>query len=161
MFRDPQFWVFVAFIIFIIAVFRPIKKMLGHNLDNKINEIKNNIEQAEKIKNEAQKTLIDIQKRHNEVKQEVENIQNDAKVKINKMEEDAKTKLNDQINKRKNLAKIKIEQMTRDANIQIQNHIIENSIKTTIKILEKKLGHSEQQKLIQQSIKELNSILKN
>jgi len=31
----------------------------------------------------------------------------------------------------------------------------------TIKILEKKLGHSEKQNLIQQSIKELNSVIKN
>ena len=70
-------------------------------------------------------------------------------------------KLKEQIKKRNQLAKLKIEQMTRDANIQVQKHIVQYAINTTIKILEKKLDKFEKQILIDHSIKELNSILKN
>ena len=40
MFSDPQFWVFVAFIIFVGAIFNPVRKMLSTGLDSKIKEIK-------------------------------------------------------------------------------------------------------------------------
>ena len=44
-------------------------------LDDKIQEIKNSIDQAEKIKNDAQITLSEIKKRQNEVKGEIDLIQ--------------------------------------------------------------------------------------
>ena len=50
MFSDPQFWVFIAFIIFIGALIKPVRKILSVNLGNKIQEIKNSINEAEKIK---------------------------------------------------------------------------------------------------------------
>ncbi len=161
MFGDPQFWVFVAFVIFCIAIFKPVRKILASGLDKKINEIKNSIEQAEKIKNEAQITLSEIIKRQNEVKQEIEIIQNNAKEKIISIEQMFNQKLNEQIKKRNEQTKIKIEQMFRDANTQVQQYIVQNAIKSTITILEKKLNQSDKQKLINQSIGDLNSIIKN
>ena len=62
MFVDPQFWVAIAFIIFVVAVFNPIRKMLGTTLNSKIQDIKNSIEEAENIKNETQNTLSDFKK---------------------------------------------------------------------------------------------------
>ena len=44
MLSDPQFWVAIAFVIFVIAIFNPVRKMLGSSLDAKIDEIKENIE---------------------------------------------------------------------------------------------------------------------
>ena len=161
MFHDPQFWILVAFIIFIIAIFKPVRSMLVSVLDNKIVEIKNSINEAEKIKTESQQTLTEIIKRQNDVKNEILIIQNEGKEKINLIEKYSNEKLKEQINKRNQLSKLKIEQMTRDANIQVQKYIVQYAINTTIKILEKKLDKFEKQFLIDHSIKELNSILKN
>ena len=97
MFSDPQFWVFVAFVIFIVAIFKPVRNILASGLDDKINEIKNSIDQAEEIKNEAQQTLSKIQKRQNEIKQEIKVIQNEAKEKINYLEQRSNQKLKEQI----------------------------------------------------------------
>ena len=36
MFSDPQFWVAVAFIAFIAAIFNPARKILTTNLDKQI-----------------------------------------------------------------------------------------------------------------------------
>ena len=161
MFHDPQFWILVAFIIFIIAIFKPVRSMLVSVLDNKINEIKNSIDEAEKIKTESQQTLTEIKKRQNDVKNEILIIQNEGKEKINLIEKYSNEKLKEQINKHNQLSKLKIEQMTRDANIQVQKYIVQYALNTTIKILEKKLDKFEKQILIDHSIKELSSILKN
>jgi len=45
MFSDPQFWVAVSFILFIAAIFNPVRKILTSSLDGQINEIKNKIDE--------------------------------------------------------------------------------------------------------------------
>ena len=140
---------------------KPVRKILSINLGDKIQEIKDSIDQAEKIKNDAQLTLSEIKKRQNEVKVEIDLIGQEAKEKITIIEKNAHTKLIDQINKRNSLASVKIDQMTRDANTEIQKHITQIAISATVKILEKKLNDKEKQNLINQSVNELGSALKN
>ena len=161
MFSDPRFWVFIAFIIFIGVMIKPVRKILSINLDDKIQEIKDSIDQAEKIKNDAQLALSEVKKRQNEVKGEIVLIEQEAKEKITIIEKNAHTKLIDQINKRNTLASVKIDQMTRDANTEIQKHITQIAISATVNILEKKLNDKEKQNLINQSVNELESVLKN
>ena len=161
MFSDPQFWVAVAFVAFIASVFNPVRKILTTNLDSQIKDIKNKIEEAENLKNETQVALSKIKKRQNEVQIEIQGIKKEAENKIKQMEVNNEIKLKDQINKRQSLTNNKIDQLTRDANNVIQSYISSTSIAATIKIIKQKLNEREQQKLIDQSIKELESALKN
>ncbi len=161
MFSDPQFWVAVAFVAFIASVFNPIRKILTTNLDTQIKDIKNKIAEAENLKNETQLTLSKIKKRQNEVQVEIQGIKKEAENKIKQVEESTETKLKDQIAKRQALAETKIDQLTRDANNVIQSYISSTSITATIKIIKQKLNNQEQQKLIDKSIKEIESALKN
>ena len=161
MLSDPQFWVAIAFVVFVLAIFNPIRKILSSSLDTKIKEIRDSIDQAEKIKNDAQLTLGDIKKRQNQVKNEIDSIKKEAKEKITIIEKNAHAKLEDQISKRNILASVKIDQMTRDANNEIQNHITQVTISATVNILEKTLNDKDKQNLINRSINELESVLKN
>ena len=161
MFSDPQFWVAVAFFAFIAAVFNPIRKILTTNLDAQINDIKNKIEEAENLKNETQITLSEIKKRQNDIQDEIKEIHSEAESKIKQLEQLAENKLKDQIMKRQVLAETKIDQLTRDANNFIQSHITSTAIAATISIVKEKLNTEEQQNLINKSIQELGSTLKN
>jgi len=161
MFSDPQFWVAVAFVAFIAAVFNPVRKMLTTSLDAKIKDIKDKIEEAENLKNETQVSLSAIKQRQNDVQSEIQTILKEAENKVKQIEQLAEDKLKDQIAKRQVLAEAKIEQLTRDANNLIQTHITSSAIDATISILEQKLNSEEQQKLIDTSIQELGSALKN
>ena len=161
MFSDPQFWVAVAFLIFILAIFKPIKKIINSSLDNKILEIKASIEEAENLKNETQITLNEIKKRQSEVELEVKEIHSKAKSKIKILESQSEIKLSELISKKQLLAELKIEQLSRDANIIVQQQITQTATKAALTVLEKKLNDEEKQKLIDQSIKDLGSALKN
>ena len=161
MFADPQFWVAVAFVAFIAAIFNPVSKILTSSLDAQIRDIKNKIDEAENLKNDTQTTLSEIKKRQNDVQIEIQDIHKDAEKKVKQLEENAEVKLKDQISKRQVLAEAKIDQLTRDANNHIQSHISSTAISATISILEHKLNNQEQQKLIDKSIAELGSVLKN
>jgi F-type H+-transporting ATPase subunit b len=161
MFSDSQFWVAVAFVAFIAAVFNPVRKILTTSLDAQIKDIKDKIEEAENLKNETQVSLSEIKQRQNDVQLEIQTILKEAENKVKQIEQLAEDKLKDQIAKRQILAEAKIEQLTRDANNLIQTHITSSAIYATISILEQKLNSEEQQKLIDTSIQELGSALKN
>ena len=161
MFSDPQFWVAVAFVAFIAAVFNPVRKILTTSLDAKIKDIKDKIEEAENLKNETQVSLSEIKQRQNDVQSEIQTILKEAENKVKQIEQLAEEKLKEQIAKRQVLAEAKIEQLTRDANNLIQTHITSSAIDASISILEQKLNNEEQQKLIDTSIQELGSALKN
>ena len=161
MLSDPQFWVALAFIIFIVAIFFPVRKILIKSLDEKIQNIKQSIQDAENIKNETQIILSDIKKRENEVQIEIKDINSKAQKKIESLETNAELKLQDQINKHKLLSSNKIDQIVRDANIEIKKYISENAIQATISVLKKNINQEQKQNLINQSIKELNTVLKN
>ena len=45
---DAKFWTAVAFVIFILVTYRPVKKILLKALDEKITSIKNKINDAKK-----------------------------------------------------------------------------------------------------------------
>ena len=161
MFTDPQFWVAVAFLIFVIAIFKPVRKILILSLDAKINEIKKNIDEAENLKDDAGSTLTEIKKRQNEVELEIKDIHSNSKDKIKILESQAQIKLSEQNLKKELLSKAKIEQMVRDTNLILQQYITQTAINASIKILEQKLNNEEKQKLINQSVKELGFVLKN
>ena len=48
--HDPTFWVAVAFVIFVVAVFKPIRGAMLGGLDAKIAEIRQEVEEAEKLR---------------------------------------------------------------------------------------------------------------
>ena len=160
MFSDPQFWVAVSFFLFILAIFNPVRKILKSSLDTQISEIKKNIEETENLKNEAHKTLTELETRKNEVQKEIKDLKLSTENKISELKESYSKKLTDQIEKRKVLAESKIEQFIRETNISIKNFISNSAIEATTSILNKNLSSDKKSDLINDSIKELNSVLK-
>ncbi|PPR44489.1 MAG: ATP synthase subunit b [Alphaproteobacteria bacterium MarineAlpha5_Bin8] len=161
MFSDPQFWVLISFIIFVVLIFNPIKKILTKNLDDKIEQIKTDINNAEKLKNDTQVILSEIKKRQNDVKNEINLINEQAKERIGSIENETHLKLQEQLNKKNAIAAAKIEQMTRDANLEIQQEITQISISASTDLLIKKLSDKDKQNIVKESTEEIGSIIKN
>ena len=161
MFSDPQFWVAVSFILFIAAIFNPVRKILTSSLDAQIKDIKNKIDEVENLKNEAQKTLDELKEREAKVEREIQNLNLESEKRIAELKEMSTSKLTDQIEKRKILAENKIEQLVRDTNNSIKNYISSVAIEATINILRKNLSNDKKSSLIEESITEFNSVLKN
>ena len=159
--QSEQFWVLIAFIIFVAAVFRPVRNMLATNLDGKIQEIKDTINEAEKLKNEAQLTLSEIKKRQNEVIKEIEQINHQTEQRISIIKNDLEIKLKDQLDKRNKLNSMKIEQVSREAKNEVRQYILQTSLAVVTDILEKKLDEKNKQNLIDNSINDIERVLKN
>ena len=161
MFSDPQFWVAVSFILFIAAIFNPVRKILTSSLDSQISDIKNKIDEVENIKNEAQKALDELKDRETKVEREIENLKIESEKRITDLKNISTKKLMDQIEKRKVLAENKIDQLIRDTNNSLKNYISSVAIEATRNILLQNLSKDKKSELIEESITELNSVLKN
>ena len=161
MFSDPQFWVAVSFILFIAAIFNPVRKILTSSLDAQIKDIKNKIDEVENIKNEAQKALDELKDRETKVEKEIQNLKLESEKRIAELKNISTSKLTDQIEKRKILAENKIEQLVRDTNNSIKNYISSVAIEATKNILIQNLNKDKKSALIDESITEFNSVLKN
>lgn len=161
MFSDPQFWVAVSFLIFIIAIFNPVKKILTSSLDNQIKEIKNKIDESENIKNDALKTLSELKKREAEVEVEIESLKIISEKKISQLKDQSSKKLSEQIDKRKLLADNKIDQLLRETNLSIKNYITNVAVEATTHILNNNLSSEKKADLVNESIKDLNTVLNN
>ena len=161
MFSDPQFWVAVSFILFIAAIFNPVRKILTSSLDSQISDIKNKIDEVENIKNEAQKALDELKDRETKVEKEIENLKLESEKRIADLKNISTKKLMDQIEKRKVLAENKIDQLIRDTNNSLKNYISSVAIEATRNILLQNLSKNKKSDLIEESISEFNSVLKN
>ena len=161
MFSDPQFWVAVSFILFIVAIFNPVRKILTSSLDAQIKDIKNKIDEVENLKNEAQKALDELRDRESKVEKEIQNLKLESEKRIVELKDIYATKLTDQIEKRKILAENKIEQLVRDTNNSLKNYISSVAIEATRNILLQNLSEDKKSDLIEESITEFNSVLKN
>ena len=161
MFSDPQFWVAVSFILFVAAIFNPVRKILTSSLDAQIKDIKNKIDEVENLKNEAQKALDELRERESKVDKEIQNLKLETEKRIAELKDISATKLTDQIEKRKILAENKIEQLVRDTNNSIKNYISSVAIEASRNILLQNLSKDKKSTLIEESITEFNSVLKN
>jgi F-type H+-transporting ATPase subunit b len=61
-FFDESFVIAVCFIIFIYLAYRPVKKAIIASLDARINEIKEKLAKAERLKEEAKSLLDEVEK---------------------------------------------------------------------------------------------------
>jgi F-type H+-transporting ATPase subunit b len=161
MFSDPQFWVAVSFILFIAAIFNPVRKILTSSLDAQIKDIKNKIDEVENLKNEAQKALDELKDRETQVEKEIQNLNLESEKRIAELKNISTSKLTDQIEKRKILAENKIAQLVRDTNNSIKNYISSVAIEATRNILIQNLSKDKKSALIEESITEFNTVLKN
>ena len=161
MFSDPQFWVAVSFFLFIAAIFNPVRKVLTSNLDTQINEIKSKIDDAEKLKMDAERTLTELKQRQLEVENEINKLKIESDKKIDELKNLSSKKLTEQIEKKKLLADSKIQQLIRDTNIGIKNYITNVAVETAVTILQQNLSNEKKSELIDKSVNDFESILKN
>ena len=161
MFSDPQFWVAVSFLLFIAAIFNPVRKMLTSNLDSQIKEIKSKIDEAENLRADALNTLNELKLKEANVEKEIVILKNNSDAKMKELKELSLKKLSEQIEKKQILANNKIDQLLRDTNNTIKLYIANISIEATTNLLKQNLTKEKKSELIDKSIKDLNSVLKN
>ena len=156
---DATLWVAISFIIFIILVFKPLKKMMLTSLDNKILELKSQLEESRKLKDDAEKLFAEQNKKYEETLIKIKKLNEDAiyesKIIKKKIEEDIKNTL---LRKDKGFKQLSA-QMELKVREDLKNEIIKKTLHYTEFKIKKKLKKSHNSKLISESLLKLTNHL--
>ncbi len=145
-------------IVFIILLFL-LKKFAWKPLMGVMKEreehIANEIETAEKNRQEAERLAKEAQDEIKSTRQQAQQIIEDAKETAKDQEQAIITAAREEANRLKEAARIEIEQ-ERDKAIQaLQDQVASLSVKIASKVIEKELSEKDQEKLINEYIKEV------
>ena len=155
MLQDPTFWVAVSFVIFVIAVFKPIKGALIGGLDAKIEEIRREVEEAEKLREEAQSLLANYQRQQRQAMQDAENIVARAKEEAGRHRAEADEAMKEMVRRQEEQAREKIAQAEAAAIQEVKSMAVDLAMAASEKLLADKLVGDEGSRLIDKSISEI------
>jgi len=158
---DGAFWVAVSFFIFIgILIYLKIPQKVKNILDENISLIKSQINEAEKLKEEAKNILSDHEKKISNSKAEVNSMINSANENAEKNIIKTNKEFHDLMENRKKSAEEKIKQMKNQALKDIKNASVKIGIESVEKLLKNSIDKSKLDKIYLSSIEETKLALK-
>ena len=158
---DATFWVTISFFIFIgMLIYFKIPQKIKVTLEQNILNIKNQINEAEKLKEDAKNILIEHEKK-------ISNSKNEVKEMINKANEEAEKNVirinkdfHNLMDNRKKNAEERIRQLKNQAEKDIKNASVKIAIESVEKLIKNSLDKSKLDKIYNSSIEETKLALK-
>ncbi len=158
---DATFWVAVSFVIFFAAlVYLKVPQNVNSLLSKMIIDIKNEIDESEKLRSESKKLLDDAQNKLNSAEQEKKKIIDQANIESEKLIKDMSEKFSKSAEIKKNLANIKISQMKEAAIKNIKDTSISIAIDAVKETLTTSMDKSKLDTLFEKNLEEAKVELK-
>jgi F-type H+-transporting ATPase subunit b len=158
-FYQPASWVFIAFIIFIsIAIYLKVPNMVTKLLDEQISKIKNDLDDARKLKEDANSLLAEYERKIESANKEAENIINQAKNNAKSYEENSNKKVEEFILRSEKQSIEKIQQAQKSAIKKINEEIVNKSVEVAEKIISKNMNDQNNNKLFENSINQIKKL---
>ncbi|MBM3523833.1 MAG: F0F1 ATP synthase subunit B [Alphaproteobacteria bacterium] len=154
-FAQPELWVAVAFVGFIALTWKPISTAIVGQLDARSEKIRKDIDEAQRLREEAQALLAEYQRKHKEAIGEAGQIIARAKSEADRLQRDAKAQLEVEIKRREEQAMQRIAQAEQSATQDVRAAAVEVALNATRRLLEEKLDPAAQARLIDTAIREL------
>jgi F-type H+-transporting ATPase subunit b len=111
MFAEPEFWVAVGFVIFVaVLVYVGVPKMMTKALDDRAKRVQDELNEARRLKEEAQKLLAEYQAKQRQAEEEAAAIVAGAKAEAERFAAEAKAKMEEFVARRSKMAETKIAQ---------------------------------------------------
>ena len=150
-----EFWVLVAFILFVGFMVWKARKALVGGLDSRAARIKAEIDEAQRLREEAQALLADYQKKQREALGEAEAMVKQAGEEATRLKAKAETELAAALKRREQQALDRIAQAEAQALAEVRNLAADLAVAATQKILTDKLDPAKAQSLVSDAIAEL------
>lgn len=159
MFADPSFWVGVAFVATVAFISKPIWKAMSTGLDDRADKIRDQIEEARQLREEAQALLADYQRKQRDALAEAEKIVAQAKEEAERMKVEAEQNLEQAIERRKAQALDRIAQSEAQALASVRDTAVDVAVAAAEQLIKDNVSGDHQAGLVDAAIKELPSQL--
>jgi F-type H+-transporting ATPase subunit b len=160
MFEDPEFWVLLAFVIFIgVLVKFGVPKMALSALDERGARIKQALDEAQRLRSEAQAVLAQYQQKRAEAEKEAQAIIVSARVEAERLAGEAKGKVEEFVARRTKMAESKIAQAEAQALADVRAAAADAAVAAAEKILVQTTHGAAAESLIAKGISDLEAKL--
>ena len=155
-----EFWVAVAFGVFVlILLYYRVPNLVAKSLDDRAEAIRKELDEARRLREEAQTLLADYQKRHRNVGQEADAIVEQARREAEAFAHETRVSLKDALERRTKQAEDKIARAETQAVDEVRAAAIDVAMAAAERILREKTAGASGASLIDQSIRDLKGRL--
>ncbi len=156
---DNSFYALIAMIIFFgILIYMKVPKMLVGGLDSKIAKIQEELDEAKRLREEAQAQLAEYERKRKSAQSEADEIIEAAKEDAKIIAQEAKEALDELINRRTKSVEEKIAQAEAHALAEVRERSVDVAINAARNILSEQMA-AKGDELIEKSIKEISTKL--
>lgn len=150
-----EFWVLVAFVLFVGFMVWKARKALVGGLDTRAARIKAEIDEAQRLREEAQALLAEYQKKQREALGEAQAMVKQAEEESTRLRAKAETELAAALKRREQQALDRIGQAEAQALSEVRNLAADLAVAATQKILIAKLDPAKAEGLVSEAIADL------
>jgi F-type H+-transporting ATPase subunit b len=155
-----EFWVAIAFVVFLlILAYYKVPKLIAKALDDRADAIRKDLDEARRLREEAQSLLADYQKKHRGVGQEADSIIDLARREAEALAHETRASLKERLERRTRQAEDKIARAEAQAVDEVRATAIDVAVAAAEKILREKMAGASGAALIDQSIRDLKGRL--
>lgn len=152
-FEDPSAWVMVAFIIFVgVIVYLKVPGKLASALDARAERIRKELEEAKRLREEAQALYAEYQRKAEEAMKEADQIVEHAREEAERLAEKARTDLDAMVERRRKQAEAKIAQAEQAALDEVRARAVETAVAAATQILKQDMKGDRGSALVEDAI---------
>lgn len=160
MFYMAEFWVAVAFVIFLgILVYMKVPGMLTKMLDDRADAIRQDLDAARKLREEAQDLLADYQGKQRQAEAEAQQIIEEARREAEALKAEGDRAMQETLARRTRLAEDKIARAEAQAVAEVRSIAVEVATAAAERIVREKVSGGLGPTIVEQSIRELKGKL--
>ncbi len=158
---DATFWVAVSFVIFVgVLIYFKVPQKVDQSLNENIKKIKEDVDNAEKLKDEAKNLLSEYESKVSKSKEEIKYLIDGAKEQAEKNIIKINEEFHNLVENRKKTSEEKIKQMKIQAFKDVKNASVNIAINSVEKIIKNSIDKKKLDKVYLTSIEEAKNILK-
>jgi F-type H+-transporting ATPase subunit b len=151
----PELWVAVAFIIVVAGLVWKGGPMVTRGLDERASRIRSELDEAQKLREEAQRVLAEYQRKQRDALKEAEAIVAHGRTEAERTAAQAARDLEAALNRRQQLALEKIALAESKAKAEVRNTAVDIAVAAVRHILAQNLDAERKSQLIDDAIAEL------
>jgi len=157
---NTDFVVAIAFVIFVgVLIYFKVPRVITNLLDNRAETIRNEIDEAHKLLEEAKTLLATLEREHKENIARGQDIIQDAKLTSKKILEDSKSEIKDAVARKLAMAERQIKINEKEVINAIRGDLIDAAFKAAQEQIEKKVDLKLSNSVVEESIDEIGSRL--
>lgn len=157
--HDTNLWVALSFILFAVCAYKLGGKAVAKSLDDRIAEIKREIETAESLRIEAQELLAQYQRKQRDAEKEAREIVAGAQKQVEKIKEAAEADIAEMADRREAQLTDRLKRIEDKAMADIQNHAAAMAVEAARQIIAQTVDEKTAADLTRTAIADLSKAL--